>query len=119
MKFTDGQWLIQPGVLAHYAAQAHSIASSADQSVIHASVLPIKRVNGFPSTGEATAGPLLSPWPNRCVVAYPSACAVSVSGVTTLAGSKAPLLLPSTNGGPPSACSPRTAVCMAARVIAF
>ena len=29
MKFTDGQWLLQPGVIAHYAAEAHSVASEA------------------------------------------------------------------------------------------
>ena len=54
MKFTDGQWLIRPGVMAHYAAEAHSIASSGDQLVIEAPVRPIK------DRGETLQGPLLT-----------------------------------------------------------
>jgi alpha-D-xyloside xylohydrolase len=54
MKFTDGQWLIRPGVIAHYAAEAHSIASLGDQLVIHAPVRPIK------DRGETLQGPLLT-----------------------------------------------------------
>ena len=42
MKFTDGQWLMRPGVIAHYAAQARSIVSLGDKLVIHAPVRPIK-----------------------------------------------------------------------------
>jgi alpha-D-xyloside xylohydrolase len=54
MKFTDGQWLIRPGVIAHYAAEAHSIASVGDQLVIQAPVRPIK------DRGETLQGPLLT-----------------------------------------------------------
>jgi len=28
MKFTDGNWLLQPGVVAHYPAEAHDAAVS-------------------------------------------------------------------------------------------
>jgi len=41
MKFTDGQWLLQPGVTAHYAAEVHSIASEGNKLVVLASVRPI------------------------------------------------------------------------------
>ncbi len=30
MKFTDGQWLLRPGVTAHYAAEARSITVESD-----------------------------------------------------------------------------------------
>jgi len=42
MKFTDGQWLYQPGVIAHYAAEARSIASADGKLVVYAPVRPIK-----------------------------------------------------------------------------
>jgi alpha-D-xyloside xylohydrolase len=54
MKFTDGQWLMRPGVIAHYAAQARSVASLGDKLVIHAPVRPIK------DRGETLLGPLLT-----------------------------------------------------------
>jgi alpha-D-xyloside xylohydrolase len=54
MKFTDGQWLIRPGVIAHYAAEAHSIASLGDKLVIHAPVRPIR------DRGDTLQGPLLT-----------------------------------------------------------
>jgi hypothetical protein len=37
MKFTDGQWLYQPGVIAHYAAEARSIASADGKLVVERS----------------------------------------------------------------------------------
>jgi alpha-D-xyloside xylohydrolase len=36
MKFTDGQWLLQPGVMAHYATEAHSIATEGGKLIVHA-----------------------------------------------------------------------------------
>ncbi len=54
MKFTDGQWLHQPGVIAHYAAEAHSIASEDGKLVVHAPVRPIK------DRGDTLQGPLLT-----------------------------------------------------------
>jgi alpha-D-xyloside xylohydrolase len=54
MKFTDGQWLMRPGVVAHYAAQARSAASLGDKLVILAPVRPIK------DRGETLLGPLLT-----------------------------------------------------------
>jgi len=54
MKFTDGQWLHQPGVIAHYAAEARSIASADGKLVVHAPVRPIK------DRGDTLQGPLLT-----------------------------------------------------------
>ena len=54
MKFTDGQWMLLPGVTAHYAAEAHTIAASADQLVVHAPVRPIRH------RGDTLQGPLLT-----------------------------------------------------------
>ena len=79
--------------------------------------LPTPRVNGFPCTGAVTAGQPSSRWPSRSAAACRSAYAASASGVTTLAASRAPRPLTSTNAGPPSACSPPTAGCTAARAI--
>ncbi len=54
MKFTDGQWLLQPGVIAHYAAEARSIASADGKLVVHAPTRPIK------DRGDTLQGPLLT-----------------------------------------------------------
>lgn len=54
MKFTDGQWLLRPGVTAHYAAEAHSISAEPDRLVVHAPVRPIKH------RGDTLQGPLLT-----------------------------------------------------------
>jgi alpha-D-xyloside xylohydrolase len=54
MKFTDGQWLHQPGVIAYYAAEARSIASADGKLVVHAPVRPIK------DRGDTLQGPLLT-----------------------------------------------------------
>ena len=54
MKFTDGQWLLQPGVTAHYATEAHSIATEGGKLVVLAPVRPIK------DRGDTLQGPLLT-----------------------------------------------------------
>ena len=54
MKFTDGQWLLLPGVSAHYAAEAHTITPTGNRLVIHAPVRPIKH------RGDTLQGPLLT-----------------------------------------------------------
>jgi alpha-D-xyloside xylohydrolase len=54
MKFTDGQWLLRPGVTAHYATEAHSIALVGEQLIIHAPTRPIK------DRGDTLQGPLLT-----------------------------------------------------------
>ena len=54
MKFTDGQWLLQPGVAAHYAAEAHTVTTEADRLVVHAPVRAIKH------RGDTLQGPLLT-----------------------------------------------------------
>jgi len=54
MKFTDGQWLLLPGVAAHYAAEAHTITAEGDRLVVHAPVRAIKH------RGDTLQGPLLT-----------------------------------------------------------
>jgi alpha-D-xyloside xylohydrolase len=54
MKFTDGQWLLRPGVTAHNAVEAHSIAAEGDKLVVLAPVRPIKH------RGDTLQGPLLT-----------------------------------------------------------
>ncbi|MGB8466867.1 MAG: alpha-xylosidase [Terrimicrobiaceae bacterium] len=54
MKFTDGQWLLQGGVTAHYAAEARSIAVEDGKLVVLAPVRPIK------TRGDTTQGPVLT-----------------------------------------------------------
>jgi len=54
MKFTDGNWLLQPGVTAHYPAEAHDAAVSGRGLVFHAPVRPIRH------RGDTLQGPLLT-----------------------------------------------------------
>jgi len=54
VKFTDGQWLLQPGVTAHYAAQAYEIAVHPDRLVVLATTRVIKH------RGDTLAGPVLT-----------------------------------------------------------
>ena len=42
MKFTDGQWMLQPGVAAHYAAEAYAVEAHEDRLVVLATTRPIK-----------------------------------------------------------------------------
>ena len=54
MKFTDGNWLLQPGVQANYAAEAHTVAVEGDELVVHAPPRPIRH------RYETLQGPLLT-----------------------------------------------------------
>ncbi len=54
MKFTDGQWMLRPGVTAHYASEAHTITTGNDRLVVHAPVRPIRH------RGDTLQGPLLT-----------------------------------------------------------
>ena len=54
MKFTDGNWLLQPGVVAHYPAEAHDAAVNGRGLVFHAPVRPIRH------RGDTLQGPLLT-----------------------------------------------------------
>jgi alpha-D-xyloside xylohydrolase len=54
MKFTDGQWLLQPGVSAHYAVQPYEISVQGDRIVVLATSRPIKH------RGDTLAGPVLT-----------------------------------------------------------
>jgi alpha-D-xyloside xylohydrolase len=54
MKFTDGQWLLQPGVAAHYATEAYAVDAHGDKLVVFATTRPIKH------RGDTLAGPALT-----------------------------------------------------------
>ncbi len=54
MKFTDGNWLLQPGVQAHYPAEAHDVTIEQDSLVVHAPTRPIRH------RGDTLQGPLLT-----------------------------------------------------------
>ena len=54
MKFTDGQWLLQPGVTAHYATEARSITAEDGRLVVVAPVRPIG------DRGDTLMGPILT-----------------------------------------------------------
>lgn len=54
MKFTDGQWLLQPGAAAHYATEAYDVEARDDQLVVFATTRPIKH------RGDTLAGPALT-----------------------------------------------------------
>ena len=54
MKFTDGQWLLQPGVAAHYATQAYAVETHDDRVVVLATTRHIKH------RGDTLQGPTLT-----------------------------------------------------------
>ncbi len=54
MKFTDGQWLLQPGVRAHYATEARSITAEDGRLVV---VAPVRPIN---DRGDTLQGPILT-----------------------------------------------------------
>ncbi|MBK1878339.1 alpha-xylosidase [Pelagicoccus mobilis] len=54
MKFTDGQWLHQPGIKAHYPAEAYDVSAEENRLVIHA---PTQKIN---HRGDTLQGPLLT-----------------------------------------------------------
>jgi alpha-D-xyloside xylohydrolase len=54
MKFTNGQWLLQPGVTAHYPAEARALHREGDALVVHAPSRPIRH------RGDTLGGPLLT-----------------------------------------------------------
>lgn len=54
MKFTDGQWLLQPGVSAHYATEAYDIVEEGSGLVVSATTRHIK------TRGDTLQGPLLT-----------------------------------------------------------
>jgi alpha-D-xyloside xylohydrolase len=54
VKFTDGNWLMQPGVAAHYPAEAHSLETAQTALTVLAPVRPIRH------RGDTLQGPLLT-----------------------------------------------------------
>ena len=54
MKFTDGQWLLQPGAAAHYASEAYAVEAHDDKLVVLATTRPIKH------RGDTLQGPTLT-----------------------------------------------------------
>ena len=68
MKFTDGQWMLQPGVAAHYATEAYAVQVFEDRLVVLATTRPIKH------RGDTLQGPTLT-----ITISSPLAGAVRVS----------------------------------------
>ena len=54
MKFSDGEWLMQPGVSAHYPVEVHDVTATDDMLVIHAATRPVRH------RGDTLGGPLLT-----------------------------------------------------------
>ncbi len=54
MKFTDGAWLMQPGVQAHYATEVNDVVRDGDALVVSAPTRPIRH------RGDTLQGPLLT-----------------------------------------------------------
>ena len=54
MKFTDGQWLLQPGVSAHYATETYAVDVHDDRVVLLLTTRPIKH------RGDTLQGPTLT-----------------------------------------------------------
>jgi alpha-D-xyloside xylohydrolase len=54
MKFTDGQWLLRPGVTAHYATEVRSLNSEDGRLILEAPVRAIR------DRGDTLQGPLLT-----------------------------------------------------------
>ncbi len=54
MKFSDGEWLMQPGVTAFYPAEARDLTAENGTLVIHAPTRPIRH------RGDTLGGPLLT-----------------------------------------------------------
>ncbi|WP_377154999.1 alpha-xylosidase [Roseateles sp. UC29_93] len=54
MKFTDGQWLLQPGVSAHYATETYAVDIHDDRVVLLVPTRPIKH------RGDTLQGPTLT-----------------------------------------------------------
>ncbi len=54
MKFTDGQWLLQPGIAAHYASEAYEVQAHDDRVVVLATARAIKH------RGDTLQGPTLT-----------------------------------------------------------
>jgi alpha-D-xyloside xylohydrolase len=54
MKFSDGEWLMQPGVSAFYPAEAHDVSEEHGTLLIHA---PTRRIG---HRGDTLGGPLLT-----------------------------------------------------------
>ena len=54
MKFTNGQWLLQPGVSASYASETYDVRREGDALVVLATTRPIKH------RGDTLGGPVLT-----------------------------------------------------------
>ncbi len=54
MKFTDGNWMLQPGLRAYHPAEAYDVARVDDTLLVHA---PTHRIN---HRGDTLTGPLLT-----------------------------------------------------------
>jgi alpha-D-xyloside xylohydrolase len=91
MKFTDGQWMLQPGVTAHYAVEAHAVDVHDDRLVVLATTRPIKH------RGDTLQGPTLT-----VTISSPLDGVVRVSVEHYAASSPARLHIPMVGAGRPA-----------------
>lgn len=54
MKFSDGEWLMEPGVTAHYPVEVHDLKAEGNTLLVHAATRPIRH------RGDTLGGPLLT-----------------------------------------------------------
>ncbi|MBB3193237.1 alpha-xylosidase [Roseateles terrae] len=83
MKFTDGQWLLQPGVVAHYATETYAVDVRPDQVVLLVTTRPIKH------RGDTLTGPTLT-----VTLQSPAPGVIRVSAVHYVAGQEKRLHVP-------------------------
>ena len=90
MKFTDGQWLLQPGVAAHYATEAYAVEVHEDRLVVLATTRPIKH------RGDTLQGPTLT-----LTLSSPAEGVIRVSVTHFAAAQPARLHIPMPGAGSP------------------
>ncbi len=98
MKFTDGQWMLQPGVAAHYAAEAYAVEAHADRLVVLATTRPIKH-RGDTLQGPTLTVTLSSPLPGviRVSVAHYTASSAPRLHIPMVGATQAPVQITETD----------------------
>lgn len=98
MKFTDGQWMLQPGVAAHYAAEAYEVEAHADRLVVLATTRPIKH-RGDTLQGPTLTVTLSSPLPGviRVSVAHYTASSAPRLHIPMVGATQAPVQITETD----------------------
>ncbi|HTX65119.1 MAG TPA: alpha-xylosidase [Opitutaceae bacterium] len=54
MKFSDGEWLMQPGILGHHPVQVHEVAAAGNTLTLHATTRAVRH------RGDTLGGPMLT-----------------------------------------------------------